>query len=688
MNNKYYNNAFIGNERITASFSDKGELLRLYYPSPDYRQYTDLFYVGIKVNDSNIIYLHDDINNTYKQYYTEKTNILNTEINNSYFNLNIIQTDAVMIDKNIIIKKYKFKNNNTIDLKLNMIAYSKVISSFNNMAGGICCDDALIQYSHNFVYAIMSNQKILSHQLNDCERNINSGVIYDKDYIGMSPDSAISYDLQTLKPGEEKKFYLMICLKNDDVDINNIEKEVKEIRSIDVEKELVKIKNYWNRFFKKHDTIDFAKIEGKLLEQKGEEKKLANNKDLLEKKLTKQKYFDKRAIDTMKKIYERTILFMPLLINEETGGASASLEIDEQRDKSGKYAYCWIRDTVLMYYYFQNLNFDENIERFYDYFLKITQSSNGMWEQRFYTDGKLAPCWGYQIDETAIPIWGLYEFYKFQEKKKGKKNVAFLKKNLRTMEKAMKFLDKYTDNLLGKKETKDLVRAELEKEYKYELRDDIYKHLSYDLWEMNEGVHLYSLCAIYAAYRSMISIYNELSGVFENNRLKQDDIIILKAKYEEKMRDIKKYILTNLVDKKKNVFLRNTTDDLTDISVLGVVSPFRVFKPTEKVVKNTIDQINLTLRTHHGAYLRFQDDTYIGGNLPWIISTAWMAIYYNMVDDKDSAFKCLDYVVKSATDLGFLCEQCDYEKNEKWVIGLGWSHTIFIEMLERLLFNF
>ena len=74
--------------------------------------------MGIKVNDSNIIYLHDDINNTYKQYYTDKTNILNTEINNSYFNLNIVQTDAIMIKRNIIIKKYKFKNNNTIDLRL------------------------------------------------------------------------------------------------------------------------------------------------------------------------------------------------------------------------------------------------------------------------------------------------------------------------------------------------------------------------------------------------------------------------------------------------------------------------------------------------------------------------------------------------------------------------------------------
>ena len=64
-----------------------------------------------------------------------------------------------MIDKNILIRKYKFKNNSKIDLHINLIAYSKVISSFNNMAGGLCCDDALIQYSHNFVYAIMSNQR-------------------------------------------------------------------------------------------------------------------------------------------------------------------------------------------------------------------------------------------------------------------------------------------------------------------------------------------------------------------------------------------------------------------------------------------------------------------------------------------------------------------------------------------------
>ena len=106
MKKKYYNDAFIGNKDITVSFSKYGELLRLYYPLPDYRQYSDFFHTGIKINDSNIIYLHKDINNKYKQYYTENSNVLNTEIENTYFNLKIHQIDCVMINQDVLLKKY------------------------------------------------------------------------------------------------------------------------------------------------------------------------------------------------------------------------------------------------------------------------------------------------------------------------------------------------------------------------------------------------------------------------------------------------------------------------------------------------------------------------------------------------------------------------------------------------------
>ena len=80
MENKYINSAIIGGKNITASYSENGELLRLMFPAPEYKQFIDKFRTGVKINDSAIIYLEKDINNNYDQYYTENTNVLNTEI--------------------------------------------------------------------------------------------------------------------------------------------------------------------------------------------------------------------------------------------------------------------------------------------------------------------------------------------------------------------------------------------------------------------------------------------------------------------------------------------------------------------------------------------------------------------------------------------------------------------------------
>ena len=58
---KYFNDAIIGNKTMTASFSKKGELLRLFNQAPDYKQFFEAFHTGIKINDSAMIYLHNDI---------------------------------------------------------------------------------------------------------------------------------------------------------------------------------------------------------------------------------------------------------------------------------------------------------------------------------------------------------------------------------------------------------------------------------------------------------------------------------------------------------------------------------------------------------------------------------------------------------------------------------------------------
>lgn len=211
---KYFNDAVIGNKELKASYTKRGELLRVMYPTPDYRQFVDFFHAGMQINDSNLIYLHDDINNTYKQWYIEDTNILVTEIENTYFKLKIEQTDFISVKQNLLIKRYKFVNHNSIDLDINFLIHSKLITDINNKVAGYCKDNMLLQYMHDYTFCTFSKNKISANQINNTTANIEDGDISDKDYVGLSSDSSIEYNLNTLKPKEEKIVDIYIHIDN------------------------------------------------------------------------------------------------------------------------------------------------------------------------------------------------------------------------------------------------------------------------------------------------------------------------------------------------------------------------------------------------------------------------------------------------------------------------------------------
>ena len=79
------------------------------------------------------------------------------------------------------------------------------MTDYNNMVSGEVKNNTLIQYCHDYTMYTFSDKPFLSYQINNTKENISSGVIKDKDYIGMSCDSSISYDIVTLKPNEIKK---------------------------------------------------------------------------------------------------------------------------------------------------------------------------------------------------------------------------------------------------------------------------------------------------------------------------------------------------------------------------------------------------------------------------------------------------------------------------------------------------
>jgi len=651
MDNKYYNEAIIGNKNMLATYTEKGEMQRIYFPSKDNKQFIDFFHTGVKINNSDLIYLHQDINNIYKQYYDTDTNILNTEITNTYFNLKVLQTDYMMLKENVLVKKYIFLNDGKIDLDTKFYIHSQLLSDYNNQVGCKIIDEGMMQYAHDFSFSIFAkNHKLYKHQINGSQETIKRGEIYDKDYIGMSKDSSICYDLGKIQPQEKK--VLQICiLMGENKNLSVMEDEVERIKKADLGKEYTNTKAYWRKYVKTHNGLSLKEP---------------------------QNSYEEKIYD----IYKRSILLFPLLTNPETGGIIASPEVDENFTKCGRYAYCWTRDAVFITKALDILKMEKETEKFYKVFCKKTQSKNGMWEQRFYTDAKLAPCWGYQVDETASVVYGIYEHYRHAKSEK------FLKDNLQMCEKAIDFLKRYIKDWLeieGKDEhDKDQVKQEMEisinrQGHKY--------HASYDLWEMCEGIHLYSLASIYAAFESILKIYQILGDKvsdFENNRLKEGKVVKNEKEIEKLQIEIKKYMEQNMYDEEKKSYVRNTEDKKMDISIVGAVTPFNVFEAKEKKIINTIERINLSLRTYTGGYQRFEQDHYMNGN-PWPIANLWMTLYYLQTGEKKKAKETFDFVVKTAGKHNFLGEQIDNNTlKPNWVLGLGWSHAMFIIVLEKL----
>lgn len=628
---KYLNEAIIGNKNVLATFTEKGELQRLYFPGRSIRQYIDFSHVGVKINDSDLIYLHDDINNIYKQYYDVDTNILNTEITNTYFELKILQTDFIPVKENVLVRRYTLINENSIDLNIKFLIHQGILSDTNNFVGCTEIDNGMVQYAHDFMISTFSKeQKTLSHQIHGSFNTIKSGEIWDKDYIGMSNESSVSYDMEIIKPGEKKQIDICVLLEPQPKIMADFEAEIERIRRIDFNSEYTKTKAYWRKYVKSHDKLNM--------------------------KEPKNSYEEKLA-----DIYYRSILLFPLLTNSETGGIIASAEIDENFTKCGRYAYTWPRDAVFITRAMDILGMSAEVDKFYKVFCKQTQSKNGMWEQRFFSDGKLAPCWGYQVDETASVVYGVYSHYQYT------KDEKFLKETLQMCEKAVDFLKRYV---------KDII----EKTNKY--------HVSYDLWEMCEGIHLYSLSCIYASFEAMLRIYKALGknvSDFENNRLKDEKVQKLKLEIEKLLVEIKKYINENMYDEERKFYVRNSEDRKMDISIIGAVTPFNVFTPKEKNVLNTIERINLSLRTYTGGFQRFEGDHYMNGN-PWPIANMWMTLYYLEKGEKTKAKETFDFVVKTVSKLNFIGEQVDNNTlSANWVIGLGWSHAMFILVLDKML---
>ena len=482
---KYFNNAIIGNTKILGCLDETGEIIRLYYPQIDYFQNIDEFKMGFAEN-GRISWFNDAYSK--KQYYDG--NIVYTELN--FDGYQVLQRDYVLMKKNVVVRKLKFNR------KANLFLYSKLNSDVNKKVSSMVVDNTLIQYCQEMYMATFSAEKIAKYQINNTKNALINGELNPEDYIGMSEDTAILY-----KDIDEITLY--IAFENN---LKDILKTVEWCKKQEENLLYDSTKKYWIEYLNKFSQNMVYQGINKIKE---------------------------------KEIIDRTILMYALVSNPETGATLASPDVDENFEFCGRYGYCWPRDALFINKSLNILGLKKHTDKFYSVWAPKAQLKSGLFEQRYYSSGELAPSWGLQIDETAAIVLGIYDNGKYKE------NATLLLKAITGLL-----------NFVG---------------------EDYLSKECFDLWEERKGKHLYSTASIYAALEKGKIMLEKIDKVKNKSTIREIDRLL------ERMKGA---ILDNFVE---NNYLKRSIDNAqTDISVLSLVVPFGILKPDDLLVKNTIEK--------------------------------------------------------------------------------------------------
>lgn len=357
---------------------------------------------------------------------------------------------------------------------------------------------------------------------------------------------------------------------------------------------------------------------------------------------------DNEKID---RLYKRSIMVFHLLSHSDLGGILAAPEVDEDFLYCGGYGFCWGRDAAYVANAIDIAGYHDIVDKFY-LWAASAQCSDGSWAQRYYLDGSVAPNWGLQIDETGSILWGIWEHYKIT------RNMEFLSRMWPSIKKGANFLISYKDSYTG-------------------LPADCY-----DIWEERVGQHTYSAAAVYGG---LINAANSAKAMGFD---KDAEI------WNKNAHDVKRAIEKLCWEQEANHFVRSLKVDkgilykdyTIDVSLLGLVYPFRVFDARDERMMSTAKLIETRLWSLKiGGIKRYENDIYRGGN-PWILTTLWLAYYYTLIDEDDKAKELFEWAVDRATSMGLFPEQIHRNTGQPaWIVPLTWSHAMFVLVLKQLI---
>ncbi len=634
----YFNSGIVGNSGMLGCITDRGELVRLYWPHIDYPQHMEkvsagIFFPGSEEGTSWL----DSGGWEVRQAYVPDTNILETFYINNHKKLKVKQTDFVLPEKDVLVRRYELENTGDAAIEPGFMSYTSAVST-NPQLAGILFDfpsDSLIHYKYNYYISISSDQEVWKFQLgNDAFGNADRAQLKGIDNIGMMPDGALAWKLGKIAPGGKKALSVYISAAHS---LNAARESAKLARHLDYEKELKNTKKYWEDYLSSAQNIR------------------TGNKEVDE-------------------LYRRSILVFRLMSDKHTGGLLASPEIDEEFTKCGRYAYCWGRDAAFITGAMDACGLHEDVDKFYRWAAAI-QDEEGSWQQRYHMDGNLAPSWGMQIDETGTILWGILRHYRITGDK------GFLSGMWACVRKGAAFLLEFMDRETGLPWLSFDLWEERLGEHAYSTAA-VYGGL---MSAAEIGLVMGAPGKLTDTWKAAAQA---LKPALERNFWKKDwhrfirSVRVKLNPWGEEHSQDKVYMKIN----PKGEYRDFTSEDWTlDISLLGLTVPFGVYEAGHPMMDGTLEVLEQVLACPAGGLKRYENDNYAGGN-PWLIAALWTALYHIEKKDFKKAREYFDWTVGCRTELGLLPEQADSETGKPaWVIPLTWSHAMFVLTLEGLL---
>jgi len=633
MGRTYFNHGITGNGRMLATFTEKGDINRIFWPEPDFYQQINSISIGIKYDDSETKFLNDNVWYT-EQKYEDDAAILDTLFENSDYGLRIYQKDFILPDRDILVRKYKIENISDRVLDIRTFIHTDFINDSMNARGGLMDfeNDAGVIYNKLCAIAIGSQSKISKFQFgNNAKNAVRDDSLYGKDDISMTADMGLKWNLGICEPGKNLEFNLYFCFSKV---VSESVKMFDNVKKEDIDLLVINTKKYWEEVYKKLNIIS-----------SGNEK-----------------------IDD---IYMKSLMVFKLFSNNNTGAVLAGAEIDEEFSRCGRYGYCWPRDGVFIVRAFDICGMNDLAEKFFTVWAKQTQLSNGSWQQRYFLDGTLALGWGVQVDETAALVYGVKEHYDYNRK------YSFLEEMWETVKKGAEFLMANIDEETGlPNPSHDL--------WEERLGEHAYSSASV-IGALRAAAYIANELQIIEPYAERwLKKADEIKSAIENKLWDKDEKRFyrsIKTRLNWWNCETVELTLNPMGDKAEVAAI----DPTVDISLLGLSVPFGVFDVKDEKIKKLVRDIEERLDGFpSGGYGRYEYDSYIGGN-PWIISTLWLALYYLEAGDIERGKELFLWAAKHTTNLGFLPEQIDKFSGEPaWVMQLAWSHAMFIIVLDKL----